>query len=72
MNRLPNYIPILEHWFRELPWKLRQVGLDTLEKIIVAMQKLHRWLNSRTSTEVARDRYARLPADRYARPRSRR
>lgn len=72
MIGLPNYIQFLEHWFRELLWKLRQIALDKLEKLIAAMQKLYRWLNSRTPVEVERDRYSRLATDRYERPRSRR
>jgi hypothetical protein len=66
---LLTHIRQTEQRFRGL---LLQIGLDKLSKLIVAMQKLYRWLNSRTSVEVERDRYARLGSDRYARPRSRR
>ena len=67
MNRLPNYIPFLEHWFLELRWQLWQIGLDILDRTIVAMQCFRRWLNSRTSGEVVGDRYTRRPDDRYHR-----
>ena len=71
-NVLPNLILYAELWCRDLQNHILQVGLDKLSELILAMQKLYRWLNSRTSVEVERDRYARLGSDRYARPRSRR
>jgi len=54
----------LEHWFRDL---LYQLGLDSLDIIIAAMQQFRRGLSSRTSDEVIADRYARPLADRYTR-----